>query len=156
VFSNAALHWMKNADRVIDGVWRALRGGGRFVAELGGHGCVETLHRALVDELTRRGHDGRAASPWYFPSAEEYGQRLVQRGFELREIRLFPRPTPLPGDVLGWLETFSESFTRVLPAAERSAYLESVRDAVRPGLCDAEGRWTADYVRLRFDARRPE
>jgi trans-aconitate methyltransferase len=155
VFSNAALHWMKNADRVIDGAWRALRRGGRFVAELGGHGCVETLHHALVEELTRRGHDGRAASPWYFPSAEEYGQRLIQRGFELRQITLFPRPTPLPGDVLGWLETFSESFTRVLPAAERASYLASVRDVVRPILCDTEGRWTADYVRLRFDARRP-
>src|SRR5262249_21711375 len=40
VFSNAALHWMKRADDVIAGVWRALRPGGRFVGEMGGHGCV--------------------------------------------------------------------------------------------------------------------
>src|SRR5258708_10292583 len=39
VFSNAALHWMRRADRVIDGAWRALRPGGRFVAEFGGAGC---------------------------------------------------------------------------------------------------------------------
>ena len=37
VFSNAALHWMdEDPDAVIQGVWRALRPGGRFVAEMGG------------------------------------------------------------------------------------------------------------------------
>ncbi len=40
VFSNAALHWMLRPDEVIAGVWRALRRGGRFVAEMGGHGSV--------------------------------------------------------------------------------------------------------------------
>src|ERR1700747_2387847 len=32
VFSNAALHWMRNPVAVISGVWRALRPNGRFVA----------------------------------------------------------------------------------------------------------------------------
>ena len=41
VFSNAAIHWMKPPDDVIASVWRALRPGGRFVGEFGGHGCVE-------------------------------------------------------------------------------------------------------------------
>src|SRR5512138_2182814 len=48
VFSNAALHWMKRADAVVDGVWRALRPGGRFVAECGGHGCVDEIATALL------------------------------------------------------------------------------------------------------------
>jgi SAM-dependent methyltransferase len=33
VFSNAVLHWIRRADAVIDGVYRSLRPGGRFVAE---------------------------------------------------------------------------------------------------------------------------
>lgn len=152
VFSNAALHWMKDAERVFAGVHRALRPGGRFVGELGGYGCVETIHAALVEGLDRRGRDGRAASPWYFPTAEEYAQKLVAARFDVAYIALIDRPTPLPGDILGWLETFSESFTRVLPAEERPAYLEEVRVQVKPRLCDAQGKWTADYVRLRFAA----
>jgi len=156
VFSNAALHWMKQADLAIAGAFRALREGGRFVAELGGRGCVETLHRALIAGLDARGHDGSAASPWYFPDADEYGARLAAAGFQVETIALIPRPTPLPGDVLGWLETFAESFTRVLPEAQRRGYLDEVREATRPQLCDATGAWTADYVRLRFAARKPE
>jgi trans-aconitate methyltransferase len=152
VFSNAALHWMKNADRVIGRVAQALRPQGRFVAEMGGHGCVATLQGALIEELDRRGYDGKLANPWYFPTPEDYGARLAAAGFDVRHIALIPRPTPLPGDVMAWLTTFSGCFTGLLPVAERLEYLECVRQRVKPYLCDAQGRWTADYVRLRFAA----
>lgn len=155
VFSNAALHWMKRADAVIDGVWRALAPGGRFVAECGGDGCVATIVAALSAALERRGHDARAANPWYFPTVADYRARLERRGFVVTSIALIPRPTPLPGEVTGWLETFAESFTSELPEAERAAFLAEVQEALRPALCDADGRWTADYVRLRFAATRP-
>ncbi len=155
VFSNAALHWMRRADRVLAGIWRALVPGGRFVGEMGGYGCVEQIRTALIRALDRRGLDGAAADPWYFPTAEDYRVRLAARGFVVESIALFPRPTPLPGDVVGWLETFAQTFLAPLPPADRPAYLAEVRDALRPALCDAAGQWTADYVRLRFAARRP-
>jgi trans-aconitate methyltransferase len=152
VFSNAALHWMKDADVVIAQVARALRPQGRFVAEMGGHDCVKTIQSALIDELDRRGYDGQAANPWYFPSVEDYRARLAAAGFDVRYIALIPRPTPLPGDLMGWLATFSGCFSAVLPHAERQEYLKCVRRRIRPHLCDAQGNWTADYVRLRFAA----
>ncbi len=156
VFSNAALHWMKHADAVIAGVWRALRPGGRFVAECGGDGCVARIVSALVRALGRRGIDGRALNPWYFPTTEDYGARLRARGFVVRSIALIPRPTPLPGNVTEWLETFAESFTAPLPPKERRPFLEEVQEHLRPELCDPEGRWTADYIRLRFAAEKPK
>src|SRR5580700_6721804 len=76
VFSNAALHWMLRPDEVIQGVWRALKRGGRFVAEMGGHGCVQTIQAALIDALNRRGIDGASFVPWYFPTIEDYSARL--------------------------------------------------------------------------------
>jgi trans-aconitate methyltransferase len=152
VFSNAALHWMRHPDAVIHGVWQALRPSGRFVAEFGGHGCVAKIRKALVAALNRRGLDGEAAVPWYFPTVEEYSSLLEKAGFRIRSIALVPRPTPLPGDVTGWLETFGESFTARLPAHERPAYVAEVREALRPELTNAEGVWIADYVRLRFAA----
>jgi hypothetical protein len=61
----------------------------------------------------------------------------------------------LPGDIAGWLETFAETFTAVLSDADRPAFVEEIREALRPVLCDAAGRWIADYVRLRFMALKP-
>ena len=154
VFSNAALHWMKRPDDVIAGAWRALKPGGRFVAEFGGFGCVEKIRTALIAALNRRGIDGSAADPWYFPDVEDYGARLRARGFDVKYIALIPRPTPLPGDITGWLATFGESFTATLPAADRPAFIAEVQETLRPQLCDASGQWVADYVRLRFSARK--
>ena len=151
VFSNAALHWMKDADRVVRNIARALRPKGRFVAEMGGCKCVEIIRSALVEELNCRGYDGESASPWYFPSPAQYRAHLSAAGFDVPYIELIPRPTPIP-DMMGWLTTFSHCFTALLPSDERRDYLESVQVRIRPRLCDESGTWTADYTRLRFRA----
>ena len=152
VFSNAALHWMKRPDDVIAGVSRALKAGGRFVAEFGGFGCVEKIKRALIASLATRGIDGERLNPWYFPTVEDYSARLVRGGFAIRYIALIPRPTPLPTEINGWLETFAQSFMAPLEAGERAGFIAEVRESLRPELCSADGKWFADYVRLRFAA----
>jgi SAM-dependent methyltransferase len=153
VFSNAALHWMKDAGAVVSSVRRALKPGGRFVAECGGRGNVRTVEAALEEALLRRGRDPAAASPWTFPDEAEYRRRLEAAGFEVRTIALFPRPTPLPGDILDWLATFAGSFASTVPGPEGDALFQEVREAVRPRLQDERGTWILDYVRLRFSAR---
>lgn len=155
VFSNAALHWMKQPEFVIAGVWRALRPGGRFVAEMGGYGCVAKIRAALGAALARRGIDAVSCDPWYFPRAEDYGALLERAGFSVRSIVLFPRPTPLPTDIIGWLTVFAQSFLAPLPASEHEPFLAEVCAALEPELRDANGVWVADYTRLRFAADKP-
>jgi SAM-dependent methyltransferase len=98
VFSNAVLHWIKDdPDAPIAGAFRALKTGGRFVGELGGHTCVGAITVALVASLERRGvKDAASWIPWYFPTVEDYELRLRRAGFVLRSVQLIPRPTPLP------------------------------------------------------------
>jgi trans-aconitate methyltransferase len=153
VFSNAVLHWVRDADAALDGIVRAMRSGGRFVAEFGGHGCIAAIVLALTVALQRRGHV--LQSPWYFPTAEEYAARLTAHGFEIDSIELYPRLTPLPTGIRGWLDTFAAPMIDVLPDAERASLVDEVETLLRPMLCDTTGRWTADYVRLRVVARRP-
>ena len=155
VFSNAALHWMLDPDAVIEGVWHCLREGGRFVAECGGHGCIARIAAALEEAVGRRGLDPGDLNPWYFPTPEEYARRLRMIGFTVGYIELIPRPTPLPGDIVPWLRTLANAFYGTLPAAEYQPFLEEVRLALEPLLRDENGVWVADYVRLRFDARKP-
>jgi len=155
VFSNAALHWMKQPEAVIDGVWKALKPGGRFVAECGGDGNTATVLRALISALQQRGLDFHALSPWYFPTVEEYRGKLEAQGFVVSTIALIPRPTPLPGNLVAWLETFAQSFVAPLRVTERARFLADVEDLCRPTLCDADGKWAVDYVRLRFSATKP-
>ncbi|MFC6840911.1 class I SAM-dependent methyltransferase [Xanthomonas theicola] len=151
VFSNAALHWMREPDRVLDGVRRALRPGGRFVGEFGGHGNVAAIVTAL--HAARRLHGVPApAFAWFFPSADAYAQRLQAHGFQVTQIALLPRPTPLPTGMVGWLRTFADPFLIGVDAATRQDVLATAVALLAPTLCDDRGRWSADYVRLRFHA----
>jgi trans-aconitate methyltransferase len=150
VFSNAALHWMKDADAVLAGVYQALRPGGRFVAEFGAAGNVTLIQNALHEGLKRRGLDAAAANPWYFPAKADYEAQLCRAGFQVPLIEDFDRPTPLPGALAEWLGIFAGSYLGLLEAEEKSIYLAEVCDRLAPELQQADGTWMADYLRLRF------
>ncbi len=156
VISNAALHWMTaDPDAVVNGVFRALRPGGRFAGEMGGVGNVESIARVLIRALEKRGIDGRSFIPWYFPAADEYAGKLENAGFEVKQINLIPRPTVLPGDLGGWIETFAENFLSALDPESRPGFVEEVSRELGPRLINDQGEWIADYVRLRFLAVKP-
>ena len=156
IVSNAALHWMTRPDAAIDGMWRALRPGGRVAAEMGAAGNVAKISAALAVALERRGIDANSRFPWYFPTQAAYRQKLAGRGFEIRMMEAVERPTTLPGDIAGWLETFAAPFLDAVAENARPEVIAEVRDALAPALYRPGTGWVADYVRLRFLAVKPE
>ena len=152
VFTNAVLHWIPDVEGVIGSVRRALKPGGRFVGEFGGHGCVAAILTALRAVARSHGLDETEVCPWYFPTVEDYRARLENGGFRVDYIALIPRPTPLPTGIDGWLETFRAPFFQQVSEAEREALRDEAIALIAPSLRDANGQWTADYVRLRFAA----
>ena len=153
VFSNAALHWMRNAGAVIDGVWRALKPGGRFVAEFGGHGNVAACVTAMRAAADKFGGDPALAGPWFFPTPEEYTSRLEDAGFEVERTTLVARPTPLPTGMEGWLMTFRPPFFAQF-GDKQDDVLQWVTELLEPVLRARDGQWFADYMRLRVAATR--
>jgi trans-aconitate methyltransferase len=152
VFTNAVLHWIQPPERVIEGVARCLKPGGRFVGEFGGKGNVEAIRAALHAALRKRGVDPWTVDPWYYPSAAQYAKLLTQFAFTVGYCELVPRPTKLPGDIVAWLEIFAQPFTKSIRATEREQYLNEIRRELEPSLRKTDGTWYADYVRLRFKA----
>ncbi len=155
VFSNAALHWMRDHDAVLRGVYRALKPGGRFVAECGGQGNIAAIRVAPLSVLTAHGIPAERIENNRFFGPAEYRARLENQGFRVEEITLKPRPTPLASGMTAWLETFRSSVLELLPHEKRAPAIGQIVALLKPVLCDPEGHWTADYVRLRFLARRP-
>ena len=153
VFSNAALHWMLDAEAVVAGVARALVPGGRFVGEMGGHGNVASIAVALRAVLGRRGPDPRDV--WFFPTAADYARLLERHGFMVEQATLIPRPTLLLTGISGWLATFSRPFLGNIPVSDGAALLAEIERLLAPTLRTPGGEWIADYVRLRFAAHRP-
>jgi trans-aconitate methyltransferase len=156
VFSNATLHWIKEPERVIAGVRKSLRPGGRFVAEFGGKGNTGELLKAVHNASQKLELAGPAPHPWYYPSLTEYAGLLEQHGFEVTHATLFDRPTPLDDGERGlrnWLEMFGSAFVEGLPEAIRERLLVEIERELRPKLF-REDRWVMDYRRLRVAAKR--
>jgi SAM-dependent methyltransferase len=153
VFSNAALHWMRDQDAMMAEVRRVLKPGGRFVAEMGGQGNIAAIRVALMAVLARHGFGDREDGVNYYPTADGYSRRLVRHGFDVQRIALIPRPTPLAeSGMAGWLRTFRRGVLEGLPEAIRDRVVEETSALLAPALRDEDGKWTADYVRLRFIA----
>jgi len=154
VFSNAALHWMPDADAVAVSMAASLRPGGRLAAELGGVGNIATVQGAV----DRAASDlGLSAPRWqrYFPTPGAYAAVLERAGFEVRQLELANRPTRLagPAGLADWLEVFGAGALGHLDEQQRQLLVASAVEIARPSLWQDDA-WWADYRRLRVLARR--
>jgi trans-aconitate methyltransferase len=154
VFSNAALHWVRNHDGMLASVKRVLKPHGRFVAEFGGFGNIAAIRVAMRMAIERFGFDGSKDDVNYYPTPEVYTRRLEKHGFAVERMALIPRPTPLPeSGMSGWIRTFRRGVLESLPEEARDKIVNEAVRLLAPALRDEGGNWIADYVRLRFIAR---
>ncbi|MFZ5889652.1 MAG: class I SAM-dependent methyltransferase [Myxococcota bacterium] len=159
VFSNAALHWMPQADAVAAGMFRALRSRGRLAAEFGGYANVACVREAVAVGLNAVGRTTQTWNPWYFPRLGEYAALLERSGFLVRLAHWFERPSPMPDSaeqsgVASWLSIFANELLSSLSDVERPAFLAAVEAHAKPQLF-RDGVWWIDYVRLRVEAIKP-
>jgi SAM-dependent methyltransferase len=156
VFSNATLHWITEPERVLAGIARSLRPGGRFVAELGGKGNMAEFLAAASRAWTHLGLAGAMPHPWFYPSLAEYALLLERHGFEVIHAALFDRPTPLDDGERGlrnWIEMFGDAFLQTLSGSQREQFVTDVERESRPTLF-RDSQWVMDYRRLRIAATR--
>lgn len=141
--SVATLHWLPDHATVFGSVAKALRPGGWFVAEAGGAGQLENVHRA------RRRVEGidQPADATYFADPAATRTALEQAGFVDAHVRLRPDPLVLEERTLRpYLATvILGAVLREMPDEDRESYVDAVARAM-----DAP---VIDYVRLEFEAR---
>ncbi|AZS13681.1 class I SAM-dependent methyltransferase [Paenibacillus lutimineralis] len=160
VFSNAALHWVKDAGNVVKSVYRALDCGGRFIAEFGGKGNVDLIVQHITKVLDANyGIDAKPLDPWYFPSLGEYSSLLEEHGFRVTYAVHFDRPTKLEGGAMGmqhWLRLFAEdSFLYSLSEPDKEQAIQLIAKSAEQDLL-VGGEWYGDYKRLRIVAIKEE
>ena len=86
VFSCAVFHWILDHDRLFERIHRALKPGGRLVAQCGGHGNIANVIEAI----------GQRPGRWLYATAAETEERLTRAGFKDVRTWLEPKPTHVP------------------------------------------------------------
>jgi SAM-dependent methyltransferase len=155
VLSNAALHWIRDQRAAIASIARALKPGGRFVFEMGGHDNLRIIMQAGSEALKAMGvADSEGRNPWYFPSIGEYAPILESAGFDVKLAAHIDRPTKLQHGEEGlrhWIEMFGNYALSAVDPDRRGDLMRRWEDLARPMLF-RDGAWVADYKRLRMVA----
>jgi SAM-dependent methyltransferase len=148
-FSNATLHWVLEKEQAARAIFRALKPGGRFAAEMGGEGNLAKLRDALDEELIIRGYVPPIDAANWYASPETFAAVYEAAGFREVDARLIERPTPIEHGVAEWVTTFRRGWL------DRADVPEAERAAIGAAVADRVGSNIADYVRLRFIMRKP-
>ena len=157
-FSNAALHWIRDHPRLFRKLHRALRPGGRLVAQCGGGPNIALARERAQTVMNRPPYTPYFegwGGPWEFADAETTRRRLEDAGFVDVSTELVQRDVILrdAAEYRDYLEhvVFGSHLDR-LPDRLRQPWLDEVAE---PGARD-NPPFSLDYWRINIDARRPE
>ncbi len=151
VFSNATLHWVKDAQNAVHNIAKALKPHGRFACEFGAKGNVHSVVSAMEKVFEKHPEFGAFENPWYFPSMEEYRTLLESEGFSIEYIEIIPRPTPMD-DIVNWLDIFANGVTKHLSKKQFETFKEECRAILKESIYSEDEGWLLDYKRLRVRA----
>jgi trans-aconitate 2-methyltransferase len=150
VFSNATFHWIHDHDALFSALVRAMKPGGRLVAQCGGFGNIDAFRRAADSVAGEEPFDHFFAGwkrPWNYATAEQTGERLAQAGFVDIECWLQPKSVA-PADPHPFVATVClVRHLDPLPEELRKPFIDRVLKRAGEPL-------VLDYVRLNMVARR--
>jgi trans-aconitate 2-methyltransferase len=152
VFSNAVFHWVRDHDALFARMHRALRPGGRLVAQCGGRGNVERFlaaAREVAEASPFAEHLLGYEGPQYFASDAETRDRLVGAGFDPADAWLEPHRVTVEQETFEYLRAICLGYhVERLPEAVRDDFVRAVAERCGEPL-------EVDYVRLNIVAVRP-
>ena len=151
VFSNATLHWVKPPNVALNCINKSLKPGGRFIAEFGGKGNVQTITDEIIRQIKEAGFEYKMEQfPWFYPSIAEYSTLMEEAEFRVIFAHYFDRPTYLSGDsgLRNWIDMFGSELFKGIPTDKIAAIISNVEDTLKEVLFK-DGNWIADYKRIR-------
>jgi trans-aconitate methyltransferase len=161
VFSNAALHWVPDHERVFSNFWKLLRTDGELLIQCGGEGNLASALGVINRRVLPLPEFGRYFAGWkaplYFANPDDTEEILTKIGFRNISASLSKEPTKFKsrGAFAQFVNTVViRPYTGRLPThALRNRFLHAFLDAYWK---ESESGWLLDYVRLNITAKKSE
>lgn len=158
VFSNAALHWVDDHAKVLEGIYKSLKPGGRILLQFGGEGNASAafliLDEIINDEKWSK-YFQNFKFPYNFPGDIEYSDLITKSGLTLKRVQLVEKDMVHEGEAgfAGWIRTTWLPYTSKVPENEREEFISrNVKRYVEKFKKDLNGNIHIKMVRLEAEA----
>jgi trans-aconitate methyltransferase len=158
IFSNAALHWVDDHEKILRGAAAVLKSGGRLVVSCGGKGNAQDVFVALRPEIKLkrwREFFRKMPTPYFFYAPEDYKKWLPKFGFKIQKLELAPKGATYQGaeGFATWLRTTWIPYVQRVPENLREEFIAAVTQRyIAKHPADADGKIHVKMVRLEIDA----
>jgi trans-aconitate 2-methyltransferase len=161
VFSNAALHWVKDHKALLAGVKKGLKPGGRILLQMGGRGNVSEVMAAIAEVISMpewKEYFKDIGSPYTFYGPDEYRMLLKHAGLEPIRMELLPKDMKYDSKegMASWIRTTWIPYTMLVPDEKKDAFInEIVEQYLLKNPADIDGTIHIKAVRLEIEAIKP-
>ena len=160
VFSNAALHWVKDHKPVVRGLSKSLRPGGKILLQMGGKGNASYILSVLGEiqsKLEWQQYFDNFEFPYGFYGMDEYEALLQQNGFKVNRLELIPKDMEHEGKsgLEGWIRTTWLPYTERVPTEKRDKFIEAISTRYIERMpIDSNGKVHVAMLRIEVEAEK--
>ena len=161
IFSNAALHWVKDHKKLFDKCDNVLKDGGRIIFNFAGNGNCENFFQvvkeiAMYEEYSTyfKGFEW----PWYMPSINEY-KKLAEETKVFKNINVYEEDADRyfqnKEELIGWIDQPSiVPFINILPENIRKEFRDKVIEKMLKRTKQEDGTYFETFRRINILAEK--
>lgn len=160
IFSNAALHWVKDHRRLLKNAYKALKTNGKILWDFGGAGNCANFIRVIQNIITEHPYAEYFNDyewPWFMPSKAQYADFFSTVGFSSCTIRELNRDRYFPSasDMIRWIDQpCLVPFLKQLPQELKAAFRHKVIEEMLERTLTPDGTYFETFRRIRIYAER--
>lgn len=162
VFSNAALHWVKNHKPVVEGIYRSLKPSGKILLQMGGKGNARDIVKVIRDiqsDPIWQPYFEDFEFPYGFFGVTEYESLLLNSGFNVIRVELIPKDMEHDGKsgLEGWIRTTWLPYIERIPEAVRDNFISTISERyLEKAPMTSDGKVHVAMVRIEVEAEKIE
>ncbi|WP_406658081.1 methyltransferase domain-containing protein [Methanolobus sp. ZRKC2] len=154
VFSNAAMHWVRDHGNVLRKIYASLKSGGIMRMQFAGEGNCPTLSKVLEESMSSAAFEQLFQDfewPWYMPDANSYEDMLSSAGFMKYRVWMEDADRNFQDDqsFVGWIEQPSlVPFMNALPEESYALFRDTVIEKTKAAALQADGTYFEAFRRI--------
>lgn len=160
IFSNAALHWVKDHSRLLQNSYTSLKAGGMLLWDFGGNGNCAHFLEVIQKTITKDPYQDFFTDfemPWFMPSKNHYEKLIANVGyssFTISEINR-DRHFQTSDEIINWIDQpCIVPFIICIPDPLKNAFRKEVIEEMLEKTKQPDGTYFETFRRLQVYAKK--